>query len=89
MGESYNTEIEYGFLILKTFSRLYRDNVNRYNLKSDCYAVPRIDKKPEQYAIQYRGLDRDALYSFEHSNNLAEIRMAELEKLGRCRDSFF
>jgi hypothetical protein len=80
--------IDSGFLIVKTFHRLFRDYSARYSLSRDLYAMPRIDRKPEDYWIQYRGLDRDALDPYTDSEVLAEIRMAELEKEGKCRDGF-
>jgi hypothetical protein len=81
-------EIEAGFLILKTYERLYRDYQNRYNLEKPFYAIPRIDQKPSDFRIQYRGLDRDALDPYRDSENLAEIRMYELEKESKCEDGF-
>lgn len=79
---------ESGFLIVKTFPRLYRDYAERYNLSRDLYAIPRVDKGPEHYRIQYRGLDRDALHPWDDSEILSEIRMAELEEEGKCHDGF-
>ena len=67
-----------GFLIVKTYPKLYYEYVARYNINFDIYAIPRIDKTPEQYTIQYRGLDRDALDDYKDSNILAEIRLWEL-----------
>jgi hypothetical protein len=81
-------EIEAGHLIVKTFARLYRDYAPRYKLTKDFYGLPRIDKTPESYPMQYRGLDRDAFGPYNNSNDLAEIRMAELEKNGECEDGF-
>jgi len=80
--------IESGFLIVKTFRKLYRDHIERFGLPTDVYALPSIGKSPESYRIQYRGLDRDALDPYEESEILAEIRMAELKKDGRCEDGF-
>ena len=81
-------KIEAGYLIVKTFSRLYRDYAPRYKLTRDFYALPRIDRGPTSLSIQYRGLDRDALDPYTNSDDLAEIRMAELEKIGGCEDGF-
>ena len=81
-------EPTYGFLIVKTFARLYRDYVTDYGLKKDFYALPRLDKTPEEYRIQYRGLHRDALNDYEDSELPAEIRMAELAESERCWDGF-
>lgn len=81
-------EIEAGYLIVKNFARLYRDYAPRYMLTKDFYGLPRIDKTPESCPIQYRGLDRDALGPYTNSDDLAEIRMAELEKIGGCEDGF-
>ncbi len=80
--------IKSGFLIVKTFPKLYQDYVERYGLYRDVYAIPSIDKGPEDHGIQYRGLDRDALDPYENSETLAEIRMAELERAERCEDGF-
>ncbi len=86
VGHYNNKEIEAGFLIVKTYQKLYLDYVTRYNLTRDWYAIPRIDKNPEQNPIQYRGLDRDALSEFEDSDILAEIRLAELNTADKCFD---
>lgn len=80
--------IEAGFLIVKTFFALYRDYVGGYNLTHDHYAVPRIDRSPETYAIKYRGLDRDALSESECSTKLAQVRVADLKKPQKCIDGF-
>ena len=77
-----------GFLIVKIYPKVYHDNKERYGLTHNLYAIPRIDKEPEEYAIQYRGLDRNALDPFYDSDDLAEIRMSELEKEDRCIDGF-
>jgi hypothetical protein len=87
--------VESGFLIVKTFERLYRESAPRYELTHDIYALPRIDRTPDQYVIQYQGLDRDALGSlpslkaeWTSSRLLAETRMTELEDLGLSIDDF-
>ena len=80
--------IEAGFLIVKTFPKLYQDYVDRYELAKSFYALPRIDLSPSDYEIQYRGLDRDALDPYEDSENLSEIRMFELEEEKKCEDGF-
>jgi len=81
-------EIEAGFLIVKTFPKLYLDYAQRYELSKPFYALPRIDLDPDDYEIQYRGLDRDVLDAYSDSDNLAEIRMCELEKDNKCEDGF-
>ena len=78
------SEVPAGFLLVKTFSRLYRDRAGRYNLKRDKYGIPRIDKMPEQFPIQYRGVDREGLYGSSRSELRAEMRMAEFEDLEKC-----
>ncbi len=83
-------ESQAGFLIVKTFHRLYNDYAKLYGLTSDLYAIPRINKEPGEYAIQYRGLDRDALFPIGKPTRLwrtirgssyspAEVRLGELE----------
>jgi len=73
-------KIEAGFLILKTYERLYRDYRNRYNLEKPFYAIPRIDQKPSDFRIQYRGLDRDALDPVDYEavwTRIAHLGIAE------------
>jgi|SRR5579884_1132890 len=81
--------IQAGFLIVKTYPRLYRDYVTRYSLKKPLYALPRLDQDCSQMLIQYRGLDRDALKPYRDSDNLAEVRMAELQNEERCNEDGF
>ena len=70
--------IEAGFLIVKTFARLYSEYKDRYDLRRDVYAMPRVDREPERSPIQYRGLDRDALDDYADSKLDAEIQLALL-----------
>jgi hypothetical protein len=79
-------EIGAGFLIPKTFARLYGDYKDRYDLRRDVYAMPRIDREPAQSRIQYRGLDRDALIESEDSDLDAEVQLALLWHEGRAED---
>lgn len=81
-------EVEAGYLIVKTFPKLYQDYVQRYELSKPFYALPRIDLGPDDYEIQYHGIDRDVLDAYTNSDNLAEIRMSELEKVNKCEDGF-
>jgi len=81
-------EIEAGYLIVKTFPKLYQDYVQRYELSKPIYALPRIDLGPDDYEIRYRGIDRDVLDAYTDSDNLAEIRMSELENDNKCEDGF-
>ncbi len=81
-------EIQSGYLIVKTFDKLYKDYVERYNLRSDIYAIPRIDKLPQESKIKYRGLDRDALDNYQDSKIYSELLMDELFHLGKCKDGF-
>jgi hypothetical protein len=80
------TEIGAGFLIVKAFARLYVEYADRYDLRRDVYAMPRIDREPAQSKIQYRGLDRDALDSYENSKLDAEVQLALLRLDGRAED---
>ncbi|MCX7048730.1 MAG: hypothetical protein NTX50_24995 [Candidatus Sumerlaeota bacterium] len=81
-------EIKAGFLIVKTYARLYREYAPRYNLALPAYAIPRNDRGPDSFAIQYGGLDRNTLVPNPDSENLAEVRMADLEKDRLCEDDF-
>lgn len=81
-------EIEAGYLVVKTFPKLYQDYVQRYELSKPFYALPRVDLCPTDYEIQYRGVDRDVLDAYADSDDLAEIRMLELEKENKCEDGF-
>jgi hypothetical protein len=72
--------LDNGFLIVKKFEVLYEEYKERYNLTSDCYAIPRIDRLPINYRIQYRGIDRESLTpNDKYPRNLAEIRLARLD----------
>ncbi len=71
--------VEAGFVIAKTFARLYDDYKGRYDLRRDCYAMPRVDRDWWQSPVQYRGLDRDALCDWQDSELPAEVHLALLE----------
>lgn len=71
-------DVDAGFLVVKTFIRLYDECKDRYALQRDLYAVPRIDRLPMESPIQYRGLDRDALDDYANSDIEAEVRLALL-----------
>jgi hypothetical protein len=76
--------LEQGFLIVEKYEYLYEKYKERYKLTSDCYAMPRIDRSPHDYKIQYRGIDRDCLTPNDvNPRNLAEIRLSELESQKR------
>jgi hypothetical protein len=77
-----------GFLIVKTFNKLYEDYVDRYNLKSEVYAIPRLDRAPSGYKIKYRGLDRDSICGYATSDELAGLRLFELEEEQKSQDDF-
>jgi hypothetical protein len=81
-------EINFGFLIVKTYPVIWSEYARKYDLQRDFYGLPRKDLNPSEQRIQYRGLDRDALDAYKDSENLAEIRMEELEKIGKCYDGF-
>ena len=69
-----------GFLIVEKYESLYEKYKERYNLSSDCYAIPRIDRSFKDYRIQYLGIDRDCLTPNDiNPRNLAEIRLSEIE----------
>ena len=37
---------DHGFLIVKTYKRLYQEYAKKYDLITDLYAIPRKDKAP-------------------------------------------
>jgi hypothetical protein len=77
--KSIGDMIDQGFLIVEKYESLYDRYKERYNLTTARYAIPRIDLKPQDYRIQYRGIDRDCLEPNELTpRNLAEIRLSEL-----------
>jgi hypothetical protein len=81
------TGIGAGFLIVKTFARLYVEYADRYDLRRHVYAMPRIDREPAEAAIEYRGLDRDALEEYgNHSKTDTEIQLVLLEVDRRAID---
>ncbi len=69
-------KVDAGFLIVKTFTRLYDEYKIRYDLRRDIYAIPRIDREPVLSPVQYRGLDRDALDDNADSEMDAEVYLA-------------
>ncbi len=75
-------------MIVRNYADLYRAYAPRYRLDRAVYAIPRIDRQPEDFHTQYRGLDRDALDPYDKSEKLAEIRLSELEETGDCIDGF-
>ena len=79
-------EVEAGFLIVKTFARLYAEHKDRYALRRDVYAIPRIDREATQSPMQYRGLDRDALDDYPDSEIDAEVQLATLAIDNRAVD---
>ena len=83
-----NTKIKEGFLVVKKFNELYYDYVQRYDLKKPLYAIPRLDLKPEDLDVQYRGIDRDAINPFHDHKNPAAIKVAELEMYKKSLEGF-
>ena len=90
-----------GYLIVKTFVKLYHDYVGRDSVTHDWYAVPRIDRTPEEQRIQYKGIDRGALSPLpvnllkelprdrlDTETAEAEVRLAELEESRLSFDGF-
>lgn len=78
---------DYGYLIVEKYESLYERYKTRYKATAPCYAIPRMDLKPESYKIKYRGVDRDCLEPNDVSpRNLAEIRMYELFEKGIISD---
>ncbi len=69
-------KISAGFLIVQTFATLYAKWQAKYGLRPEVYALPRMDRKPEESPIQYRGLDREALDDYEKTDVNAELLLA-------------
>jgi hypothetical protein len=76
-----------GYLIVKTYEKLYEDYKSKYNLSQHVYGIPRIDVQPETYPQKYRGIDRDALSAFNESDLLAEVRLEELKRDAKDEDN--
>ncbi len=71
--------LSFGYLVVEKYPYLYEKYKQRYQLTHDLYALPRMDRNPEDYPIQYRGIDRDCLEPNDMApRNLAEMRMAEI-----------
>ncbi len=83
-----------GYLIVKTFERMYREylelrDFKKYPLPHDrvIYSIPWNEMSPDAYAKQYRGVCRDPLFSwdekdeqfFRGSGMVVEPVAAELE----------
>lgn len=77
-----------GFLIVLNFNKLYERYVDRYKLESEIYAIPILNKSPEEYRIKYRGIDRDPICGYLNTDVLAGIRLYELEEEERSEDDF-
>lgn len=65
MNEINHFEFKSGFQIVKRFEELYKIYSEKYKLQNELYSMPRLDKSPNDYKIKYRGLDRDALSSYD------------------------
>ena len=85
-GIEYYFGLESGFLIVKNYSRMYRDYAPRYKLTRDIYGVPRIDRNADEFPKKYRGTGRNPLMENEQYGELAEIRLAEIRKSGKCSE---
>ncbi len=88
-----------GYLVVETFAALYRKHAARYNNTMDIYAIPRLDREPEDFRVRYRGLDREALGPLSPGTErqaarrgepylLAEVRLNELDELGLLSDGY-
>ena len=82
-GQIYDLdwEITSGFFIVKTYEKMFLDYLSeRGGITEKIYAIPRKNSSPEDYPLQYRGLDRDALIARDNGDTLAEIRMSEIRE---------
>jgi len=89
-GLYWPVDVSAGFLVVKTYPVLYRQHCQEYGLTRDLYAVPRTDREPDESAIKYRGLDREALQSWKEGELEAESFLTQLEsgKELRSADGF-
>ena len=73
-----------GFLVVKRFEALYRDFASTGRFDRAIYALPVGGTGPDRVAVQYRGLDRDAIRPWrdkpwgDKEATSPRIRMAEL-----------
>lgn len=65
----------YGYLIVKTFERMYREylelrDIKKYPLPNDrvIYSIPWKEMPPEAFMKQYRGVSRDPLFSWDEKD---------------------
>lgn len=90
-----------GFLVVRSFSFLYRRFDKPVTIGRDVYAIPRTDRKAEASARQYRGIDREPLeawsaeeleldypYIPKPTEPEACLRMSALESKGLVQDNF-
>ena len=87
---------ESAYLIVTKFEPLYRQFAADPRFRrianrpfTQTYALPVFGTNSDSVSVRYEGLDRNPLHAYDRQPALAaEIRMAELEKLGRCAHSF-
>jgi hypothetical protein len=85
---NYGGTVQSAFLLVKRFDVLYTEFASRPQFTNAIYALPLIGKSSNAVAKRYRGLDREPVVPYDKAPaQLAEIRMAELEKVGRCEDT--
>ena len=82
--EDYYSYPNCGFLIVNKYEMLVSKYKERYTFENPIYAIQGNNKNKSN--IKYRGIDRDAISPYKDSNNLAEIRLAELEESEDCID---
>jgi hypothetical protein len=76
-----------GFYWVRTAKDLYKEFQVKLDLSRDCYGWPHKDRPFDNVQIVYRGTDRDPLTAWGDSDNLAELRLDELEKAGKASDA--
>ncbi len=67
--------MDYGYLIVKTFERVYREyfelrDIKDFPLPDDraIYSIPWKGASPDEYAKQYRGVCREPLFTWDEKN---------------------
>lgn len=81
----HQRDVAGGYLFVVRFEPLFRSFAEKLKITRDWYAFPRIDRRPEDAAIRYRGLDR--YWPPPHAmDSLAELHLEELESRGRAVD---
>lgn len=89
-----------GYLIVKTFERMYREFWKPFEANEVIYSIPRKGVPPESYEKKYRGSGRDPLQPWieqlrdtgvvEPTDNELEasLFLNDLDEIGKSKDDF-